>query len=186
MKSQKSTLLGTHIRDCTDTIVFLLGSLQLPQFFSEPWKNLLQGIKGVSVYIDDILLTGSTLLEHLQTLNASLQKLRNSGLRLNCFFLYHQIEYLGHIIDKDGLRPTTVKVLAIQEAWAPQNISELRSFFGIINYYHRFLPNLSTTLVPLYCLLQKDVKWTWEHEQEEAFKAAKEALQDDSLLVHYD
>ena len=67
-----------------------------------------------------------------------------------------------------------------------QNVSELRSFFRIINYYSCFLPNLSTKLAPLYQLLQKDTKWTWGRKQNEAFKAAKSALQDDSLLVHYD
>ena len=57
--------------------------------------------------------------------------------------------------------------------------------FGIINYYNRFLPNLSTILAPLYRLLQKDVKWMWGQEQGEAFSAAKQVLLDDSLLVHY-
>ena len=152
-------------------------------------ENLLQGIRGVSVYIDDILITGPTLHDHLQLLNTVLDKLQNSGLKLNrskCLFLRSQIEYLGHVIDREGLHPTVEKVQAIQETQKPQNVSELRSFFGIINYYNRFLPNLSTTLSPLYRLLQKDVKWMWGQEQDEAFSAAKEALQDDSLLVHYD
>ena len=160
-----------------------------PSIFQQTIENLLQGIKGVSVYIDDIHISGSTLHEHLQILDTVLEKLQTSGLKLNktkCFFLHHRIEYLGYIIDRDGLHPTTEKVRAIQEACMPQNVSELRSFFGIINYYHCFLPNLSTALAPLYHLLQKDVKWTKEKEQDKAFTAAKKALQDDSLLVHYD
>jgi hypothetical protein len=165
------------------------GVSSAPSIFQRTIENLLQRIRGVSVYIDDILISGSTLHEHLQILDTVLEKLQNSGLKLNktkCFFLRDRIEYLGHIIDRDGLHPTSEKVRAVQEAQTPRNVSELRSFFGIVNYYHRFLPNLSTTLAPLYRLLQKDVKWIWEQEQEKAFTAAKRALQDDSLLVHYD
>ena len=165
------------------------GVSSAPSIFQRTMENLFQGIRGVSVYIDDILVTGSTLHDHLEVLTTVLEKLQNSGLKLNrpkCFFLRSQIEYLGHVIDREGLHPTAEKVRAIQEARKPQNVSELRSFFGIINYYNRFLPNLSTILAPLYRLLQKDVKWMWGQEQEEAFSAAKEALQDDSLLVHYD
>ena len=82
-------------------------------------ENLLQGIRGVSVYIDDILVTGSTLHDHLKVLTTVLEKLQDSGLKLNrskCFFLRSQIEYLGHVIDREGLHPTAEKVRAIQEA----------------------------------------------------------------------
>ena len=165
------------------------GISSAPSIFQRTMETLLQGIKGVLVYIDDILVTGPTLEEHLSTLDKVLEKLGTAGLRLNkpkCFFLQPSIEYLGHIIDKDGLHPTEEKVRAIKEAPKPRNVSELRSFFGIINYYGRFLPNLSSKLAPLYKLLQKDAKWTWGRKQNEAFRAAKSALQDDSLLVHYD
>ena len=151
--------------------------------------NLFQGVKGVSVYIDDILITGATVEEHIHTLDEVLQILETAGLKLNqtkCFFLHSQVEYLGHIIDKDGLHSTAEKVQAIQEAPRPQNIGELKSFFGLINYYNRFLPNLSTKLAPLYHLLKKEVKWTWGKKEDDAFHTAKNALQDTSLLVHYD
>lgn len=160
-----------------------------PSVFQRTMDNLFQGVKGVSVYIDDILITGATVEEHLQTLNIVLQILETAGLKLNqtkCFFLHSQVEYLGHIIDKDGLHPTAEKVRAIQEAPRPKNIGELKSFFGLINYYNRFLPNLSTKLAPLYRLLKKDVKWMWGKEEDDAFLAAKNALQDNSLLAHYD
>ena len=165
------------------------GVSSAPSIFQRTMENLLQGIKGVSVYIDDILITGTSTDEHLSTVDEVLEKLETAGLKLNkskCFFLRPSIEYLGHIIDKDGLHPTTEKVRAIQEAPQPRNVGELRSFFGIINYYNRFLPNLSAKLAPLYRLLQKDVNWSWGSKEDEAFEAAKKALQDDSLLVHYD
>lgn len=149
----------------------------------------MRGIKGVSTYIDDILISGATIEEHLQTLDIILQKLETVGLKLNkskCFFLHPRVEYLGHIIDKDGLHPTMEKVLAIREAPNSRNVSKLRSFFGIINYYNRFLQNLSTKLAPLYRLLQKYTPWTWGSNEDKAFEAAKRALQDNSLLVHYD
>ena len=164
------------------------GVSSVPSIFQRTIENLLQGIKGMSIYIDDILIYlwfypawAFTDPRH------HAWEARNSGLKLNrakCYFLRDWIEYLGYIINRDGLHPTAEKIRAIQEARTPQNISEFRSFFSIINYSHRFLPNLSTTLSPLCSLLQKDVKWTWEQEQERVFTAAKRALQDDSLLVH--
>ena len=63
---------------------------------------------------------------------------------------------------------------------------ELHSFLGIINYYSCFLPNLSHCLTPLYNLFKQGVHWRWKSKQSEAFKLAKNALQADSLLVHYD
>ena len=96
------------------------------------------------------------------------------------------MEYLGYVIDQHGLHPTEEKVTAIKEAPKPKNVSELRAFLGIISYYHRFLPNLSTKLAPLHELLQKKTKWKWKNAHDKAFQSAKDALQADSLLVHFD
>ena len=95
------------------------GVSSAPSIFQRTMENLLQGVKNVSVYIDDIVITGASTEEHLQTLDVVLEKLETAGLKLNrskCFFLRPSIEYLGHIIDKDGLHPTREKVQAIQEA----------------------------------------------------------------------
>ena len=96
-----------------------------------------------------------------------------------------KIEYLGHVIDEHGIHPTEDKVKAIQEAPRPKNVSELRSFIDILNYYGKFLSNLSSKLAPLYKLLQNHSRWKWTDNQEQAFQAAKQALQADTLLVHY-
>jgi len=125
-------------------------------------ESLLQGYEGVSVYLDDILVTGATIESHLANLDKILGILATSGLRLHkakCAFMLPRVKYLGHTIDEHGLHPTKEKVKAIQEAPQPHNVAELRSFLGIINYYAKFLPNLSTKLTPLYQLLKKKVKW---------------------------
>ena len=65
------------------------------------------------------------------------------------------IVFLGHCLDAKGVRPTSEKIDAIANAPAPRNVSELRSYLGMLNYYHRFLPNLSSLLSPLHNLLRK-------------------------------
>ena len=101
-------------------------------------------------------------------------------------FLRSSIEYLGHVVDAEGIHPTEEKVKAIKEAPAPTNVTQLRSFLGLVNYYNKFLPNLAANLTPLYSLLSKHQQWAWNDEQQVAFQRAKDALQSDALLTHYD
>ena len=90
--------------------------------------------------------------------------------KVKCAFMMKSVEYLGHRISAEGLSPTEEKVRAMVEAPAPQNVSQLRSFLGLVNYYSKFLLQLSSTLAPLYRLLQQKVKWTWGGEQKKAFQ----------------
>ena len=96
------------------------------------------------------------------------------------------VDYLGRTISAEGLQPTKEKVRAIVEAPAPQNVSQLCSFLGLVNYYNKFFPRASSTLAPLYKLLEKRQKWSWGTEQVKAFQAAKEQLTSPKCLVHYD
>ena len=117
---------------------------------------ILHDIPFVSVYVDDVLISGSTEAEHLKTLDAVLTRLESVGLRLHktkCRFMCDQVEYLGHTISGEGLRPSRSKVQAILEAPDPENVSQLRSLVGMINYYSKFLPRISTILAPVYKLL---------------------------------
>ena len=152
-------------------------------------EGVLRGIPYVSVYIDDILITGKTDEEHLKTLDTVLTKLEDEGMRLKqnkCAFLLPKVEYLGHTITAEGLHPDDTKVRAISEAPPPHNVGQLRSFLGMVNYYGKFLHQLSSLLAPLYKLLQKEVKWYWGPEQKKAFSSVKQQLTSSTLLVHYD
>ena len=97
-----------------------------------------------------------------------------------------EVVYLGLNISAVGLQPVEEKINAVKKALTPCNVSELRSFLGMVQYYHSFLPRVATMLVLLHKLLQKGVQWEWTHDCRKAFEACKEGLTSDSLLVHYD
>ena len=89
-------------------------------------------------------------------------RLEEEGFKLKlekCGFMQPAVEYLGHHISAEGIRPSKEKVHAIVNAPPPQNISQLRSFLGLVNHYGKFLPQLANRLTPLYKRLQKDSQW---------------------------
>ena len=90
------------------------------------------------------------------------------------------------MIDKEGIHPTKEKVQAIVEAPAPTNVTQLRAFLGLLNFYRRFLPQASSMLEPLNRLLQAKTPWVWGKEQESAFSECKKTLVNSSALVHFD
>ena len=150
---------------------------------------MLRGIPGVVAYLDDILVSSRTTEEHLQTLDVVLARLREAGLKVRpakCRFLVSSVEYLGHIIDRNGIRPTPAKVRAIQSVPEPQNVRQLKAFLGLLTYYSRYIPDRSQQLAPLHALLQKSVPWHWGASQAASFRWAREVLTSDSVLGHFD
>ena len=76
--------------------------------------------------------------------------------------------FLGHQIDHEGIHPLPEKVQAVTETPLPKGIQELKAYLGLLSYYSKFIPNMASTLAPLYHLLKKDVRWQCTKEQEEA------------------
>ena len=131
-------------------------------------ESLLNDIPGVAVYIDDVLVSGKSEEDHLKKLDLVMERLKRAGVTLKhskCVFLTPSVKYLGHVIDREGLHPSPEKIRAIKDAPAPKNLSELKLFLGLINYYSKFMCNLASLLYPLYRQLQKGVKWDWTAEQ---------------------
>ena len=126
-------------------------------------ETILQGLPSVLIYIDDILVTAKTIEEQLQYLEAVLARLKKYGFlvkREKCAFLLPCVNYRGYLIMAEGIRPSPEIVKAVQEAPVPRDVSQLKSFLGLVNYYGKFLPDLSDLLAPLYRLLQRDVEWS--------------------------
>ena len=110
--------------------------------------KVLQGIPGVTCYIDDILIRSADEETHLSALEKVFSRLENHGFQLKlekCEFLLTCIEYLGHIITSDGIKPVPSKVEAFVKAPKPVNVQQLRSFLGLIR-------KLFQTCLPFYTL----------------------------------
>ena len=129
----------------------LFGVSSAPSLFQCTMEGIVGNIPNVLVYFDDILVAGSSEEEHLHTLETVLSRLEAAGLRLKlqkCSFMLSSVEYLGHKISAEGIHPTEEKKQAILDAPPPQNLQQLRSFLGLLNFYGKFLPNIASTLAP--------------------------------------
>ena len=160
-----------------------------PSIFQRCMESLIKDIPGVVCYLDDLLVSGSTKGQHDQRLSMLLSKLQDSGLKLRedkCYFEVSEVSYLGYKIDGSGIHPTTEKLNAITNAPAPKDITQLRSYLGILNFYRKFLPNAATVLEPLNELMRAKVSWFWGPKQEKAFQDSKSMLLNSKVLIHYD
>ncbi|XP_062297408.1 uncharacterized protein K02A2.6-like [Scomber scombrus] len=187
-EAKKYVTINTH-KGLFTYRVLPFGVSSSPAIFQRTMEGLLQGIPRVTIFLDDILLTGKDDQEHLQTLAMVLKRLQEAGLRLKrakCLFMNEEVMFLGHKVDATGLHPVHEKVRAIKEAPTPSNVTELKAYLGLLNYYNKFLPNLSTVLAPVHKLLQKETKWQWGEAQQAAFERSKEMMQSAEVLVHYD
>jgi len=163
------------------------GVSSAPGIFQRTMEKLLAGIPMVAVYLNDILISGRTREEHDQNVRTVLSRLEAAGLRLNrdkCSWAKASVVFLGHVIDTTGIKPCQDKVQALVNAPAPTNISELRSYLGMVNYYHKFLCNLSSILAPLYELLSAK-EWHWIDKHQTAFTKSKAMLMDSPVRMHY-
>ena len=106
--------------------------------------------------------------------------------RSKCVFMAPEVVYLGHLINRKGLHTTEGKVQAITDMPRPTNELKVWAFFGLVNFYGKFLKDLPTVLAPLYRLLRKGAQWRWQSKEEKAFESAKSLLKSPKLLVHYD
>lgn len=187
-ESQNMTCINTH-RGLFVFTRLVFGLSSAPAIFQRAIENLLAGLEGVITFLDDICVTGTDYEQHKQRLTEVLSRLENAGLAINeskCEFFQNEISYLGHIIDRKGIRKCNKKVSAILNAQKPNNLLQLQSFLGLTNYYRDFVPDASTVLSPLYELLTKNSKWEWNADHDESFKKIKMLLASDKTLAHYD
>lgn len=140
------------------------GISSAPEVFQRAMHKVMEGLEGVAVVMDDILVWGRTKEEHDQNLENVLQRCQKHNLKLNrkkCRFLQDTVRYLGHVLTRDGLSLDPDRLHDILQVQAPSNKKELQTFLGMVNFVSRFIPHMSTVTAPLRELLKKDV-WVWE------------------------
>ena len=135
--------------------------------------------KFLVVYLDDIVTYSNTLEEHVDHLKKVFKLLRQNELYVKkekFSFSQGEVGFQGHRIKDDKLMMDESKVKAIQEWDPPTKVPSLRSFFGLVNYYRRFIKGYSARLAPLTYLLNKGKVWTWDEKCQQAFEDLKKAV----------
>ncbi|UYV74356.1 K02A2.6-like [Cordylochernes scorpioides] len=160
-----------------------------PEYFQKVMSIILQGMDGVMCYLDDILIFASDSKTHDRILRLVLRKLKEAKVTLNkakCVFGVPRINFLGHILDEDGIRPDPAKIEAVAKMPAPTDVHGVRRFLGMVNHLGRFVENLSEIVAPLNQLLVKGQDFVWDCSQERAFRKLKELLTTQPILAAYD
>ena len=165
------------------------GIKSIPEMYQRRMSEIVEDIEGVAVIVDDILVWGSTVEEHDKRLKLALDKLRQNNVKLSeskCEFRKDQIDYVGHNLSSEGLKPAEEKIRAVRDMKKPENKKELQTFLGFITYLQKFLPNMSEISAPLRLLLEKDIEWHWEELQETSFQRLKQLAIEAPVLGFYD
>lgn len=167
----------------------MFGVTVAPAVWQQRITMILQGLNGVKVFYDDIIVEGKNMEEHAERLREVLRRLAENNLRVNwkkCKFFQDTVEYLGHKISSAGISRCPDKTAAVSDAPRPENVTELRSWLGLVNYYGKFIKDLATKMAPLYKLLSKDTRFKWSKEAETAFQQIKSEVMSDTTLMAYD
>ncbi|XP_058816278.1 uncharacterized protein K02A2.6-like [Topomyia yanbarensis] len=149
-----------------------------PEIFQRIMTEMLAGIDGVIVYLDDIVVAGQTREDHDLRLKQVLSVLKENNAKLNtskCLIGVNELEILGFKVSATGISPSDDKVLAIRNFRKPETKEQVRSFLGLVNFVGHFIPMLSTRTEPLRQFIRGDVA-TFGKEQKDAFDDLREEL----------
>ena len=139
------------------------------------------------VFIDDVIIFSKTIEEHAARLEHVLQRFEKANLQLQpekCVFAQPQVEYLGYIVSRDGIRASPEKTKAVQNYPTPTNVKEVRSFLGLASFYRRLVPEFARLAKPLTELLRKDVQFKWNELRQSAFVNLKTVLCSEQVLAY--
>ena len=169
--------------------VMPFGLCNAPATYQRLMNLLLAGLtwRSCLVYLDDILIFSPTFERHVEDVREVFQRIRTSGMLLKpskCFFGLTTVQYLGHIVTPEGIRPDPAKVIRIRNFPAPRNVSEVRTFLGMAGYYRKFVRNFSIVAAPISSLTAKDQPFIWTEECAKAFDVLRNAIADDAVLNH--
>jgi len=172
-------------------LVMPFGLTNAPAEYQRVMNLILRHLKKTVVnYIDDTCVhTKTTFKEHVQHLEELLETLAEANLHLTpakCHFGYEQLQLLGHIISKEGLKTDPKKVQKLLDMPAPKDIGEVRSFLGLAGYYRRFIKDFALRSEAMKRLLRKDTPFKWGKEQQEAFENIAQAMATADVVAHPD
>ena len=142
------------------------GLMNGPSTFQYMMTSVLKDLLGhcCCVYADDILVYSPDLKTHMKDLQKVFDRLTGAGLTLKpskCHIAVQSVRYLGHILEPTGIRPNPDKVHVVERYPVPKNVTEVRRFLGLTQYYKRFQKDYSHVAKPLQNLTKNDVAFEW-------------------------
>jgi hypothetical protein len=161
------------------------GLKNAPAEFQRVMDRVFSGLEFVKCYIDDIIVFSTSAQKHRTHLADVFARLRLHDLKLHpgkCKFYCDHVEYLGHMIYPRGLGVVASKVEVVMSIPKPRDVSRLRAFLGLCNYYRKFVKTFSTIAKPFTMLTRLDQPWIWGDEQEAAFGQLKDRLTSAPIL----
>lgn len=168
------------------------GLKNAPATFQRAMNYVLTGLIGniCYVYLDDILILGTSLKAHLKNLSTVLKRLEDFNLKIQldkCEFLKRETEFLGHIITPEGVKPNPDKIRKILDWPLPKSEKEIKQFLGLSGYYRRFIKDYSKLTKPITKYLKKDTKLDLKDEDyKKSFEDLKKILTSDQILAYPD
>ncbi len=135
-----------------------LGLVNSLKYFQYVINDILGDLENVKIFVDDILIYNSTDKEHYKTVKTVLTRLKEKGAKLNytkSIFGVEEITFLGMKINSQGIEAETSNVKKHIEITPPRTVKQLQKLIGIINWYRKFIPNLSTKIASLTDKLKK-------------------------------
>ena len=165
------------------------GLAQGPAYFQELMTGVLKDLLFAMAYLDDIIIYSSTPEEHLQPIKTVSKKLCHAKLSMKlskCHFFTKEIQYLGHILGIEGIKPVPAKTEAIKAMHPQVNPKQVRAFLRLVGYYRKFIKNFAKIVKPLTMLTQMDVKFEWKETHHCAFMKLKDAIIQVPILQYPD
>ena len=162
-----------------------------PATFQRLMTSILAGLQWRTcvVYLDDIVIVGETVTEHLQRLREVLTRLREAGLKIKptkCQLMRPCVSFLGYTVSENGVATDPGKTKAIADWPTPTSVTDLKAFLGLASYYRRFVANFADIAPPLHDLTKKATSFQWTSECQESFSALKQKLLEPPVLTFPD
>jgi hypothetical protein len=152
-------------------------------------ERLLEGLEGVFVIMDDILVHATNQEDHDKRLKALLDRCRERALKLNekkSQKAVREVKYIGHILSADGVKPNPAKITAIDNLQPPTDKRGFRRIIGMVNYLMKFVPSLSEHLECLHKLTEKSTEFVWTEKEDQCFNKIKQLISSTTVLRYYD
>lgn len=146
-------------------------------------------VNNVMVYMDDILTYSRSAEGHEATLRKMFDILRINGLKLKIektILFAKEVEYLGHVIGENGIRPNGRNIEAIKDCERPKKLAEVQRFLGMASYFRKFILQFAAKAQPLHRLCKKNVEFIWDESCQKAFETLKNALTTAPVLAFPD